>query len=395
MVAVDSGLYIRITKEGTPFWVFRYSYNSKRRQMIMGQYGRPPEHLPLKEAKDLAAVHRTKVRQGIDPLIEKGRAKAAIANTLNDVADDWLKECEKRLQTPQIPKRVYEKDIAPAIGRIPVKQLTSADILAMVRKISASNRPSIANDALSYSKQLLNHAMKLGLVQFNAALPLTHKDAGGVEQSRSRALTFNEIEKAFQVFADNTDIFTRENYIALGLLLCLGVRKTELTAAKWEEFDLTNLTWTLPAERTKTGNEIRIPIPEPLIEWFTELRYRANGSEYVFPNRRKSKRRGYISDDTLNHALAKIFGQKVDSKKEPYPNLLADAGVDYFVVHDLRRTCRSLLAELAIPPHIAERCLNHKIRGVEGVYDRYDYFNERKDALTALANSLKPILFKD
>jgi integrase len=65
------------------------------------------------------------------------------------------------------------------------------------------------------------------------------------------------------------------------------------------------------------------------------------------------------------------LGKKVDSKKEPFPNILGEVGLEYFVIHDLRRTCRSLLAELQVPAHIAERCLNHKQKGVEGVYDRY------------------------
>lgn len=52
-----------------------------------------------------------------------------------------------------------------------------------------------------------------------------------------------------------------------------------------------------------------------------------------------------------------------------------------FTVHDLRRTCRSLLAAAGVPGHVAERCLNHKLKGVEGIYDRYDYFDERRKAL--------------
>ncbi|WP_239059056.1 hypothetical protein [Colwellia sp. Arc7-D] len=47
-----------------------------------------------------------------------------------------------------------------------------------------------------------------------------------------------------------------------------------------------------------------------------------------------------------------------------------------------------MLAEIGIPSHIAERCLNHKIKGVEGIYDRYDYFEERKDALGQLFDAL-------
>ena len=61
-------------------------------------------------------------------------------------------------------------------------------------------------------------------------------------------------------------------------------------------------------------------------------------------------------------------------------------------LHDLRRTCRSLLAGAGVPGHIAERCLNHKLKGVEGIYDRYDYLDERREALQKIADQLTPII---
>ena len=66
--------------------------------------------------------------------------------------------------------------------------------------------------------------------------------------------------------------------------------------------------------------------------------------------------------------------------------------VAHFTVHDLRRTCRSLLARNGIAGHVAERCLNHKLKGVEGIYDRYDYLDERKSALTQIAHILEPLI---
>jgi integrase len=267
-------------------------------------------------------------------------------------------------------------------------QVRATDILKIVRKIADSGRPAISNDALMYMKQIFNHAIKLGVTNNNPAIPFSIKDAGGTEISRTRALSFQESEVFFSCCRKHSNIFTRDNYIAALLLVTLGVRKTELTAAKWEEFDLKERIWHLDSSRTKTEAHIQIPIPELMIPILEELKVRACGSEYLFPNRRASKRRGYISDDTLNHALNKMFGKKVDSNKEPYPNILGEAGLEYFVIHDLRRTCRSLLAELQVPPHIAERCLNHKLKGIEGIYDRYDYFDERTEALNKLANRL-------
>ena len=49
------------------------------------------------------------------------------------------------------------------------------------------------------------------------------------------------------------------------------------------------------------------------------------------------------------------------------------------------RTFHALLAKLETPGHVAERCLNQKLKGVEGIYDRYDYLDEKREALTKLA----------
>ncbi|MFV1873818.1 MAG: tyrosine-type recombinase/integrase [Oleiphilus sp.] len=389
---VDKGLYFRVTEEGSGFWILRYTIHGKRREFTLGRYGKPPEGLPLSDARLEAAQIRASVKKGVDPIAEKHRSALINIQTVNHVAQDWLSDCQKRLENPQIPERVYRKDICPKIGDLAVDRVNPRDILGIIRAINDSGRPTIANDALTYCKQIFNHAIKLGLITSNPAIAFNVKDAGGHEKSRDRILSIDELKTVFLLFRDNSAIFTRENYLAIALLVILGVRKGELIAAKWDELDFEQKVLKLTPARTKTSAGITIPIPDQIIPWFKELAVRANGSEYIFPARRASKRRSYISHDTLNHALAKLFGMKVDSKKKPLPNLLGEAGIEHFVVHDLRRTCRSLLASNGVPPHIAERCLNHKLRGVEGIYDRYDYLEERREALSQVAEQIAPLV---
>ena len=64
---------------------------------------------------------------------------------------------------------------------------------------------------------------------------------------------------------------------------------------------------------------------------------------------------------------------------------------DNFTIHDFRRTARTHLAAMGVAPYIAERCLNHAIKGVEGIYNRHDFFDERKDALQKWADLLDEI----
>ena len=170
----------------------------------------------------------------------------------------------------------------------------------------------------------------------------------------------------------------------------LGVRKSELCEARWEEFDLEAGIWDLSKERSKTGASITIPLPTQAIEWLKVQQGHACGSPYVFPARRASKR-PHMGPDTLNRAISKLFGREAGRKVQP-PNKMDD--LEHFTIHDLRRTFRSLAAAEGVPSHVAERCLNHKLKGVEGIYDRYDYFEERKIAHQRVANAIEALIHR-
>lgn len=388
--AAGNGLYFRVSEEGTGFWIVRYTVNRKRREITLGRY---PE-MSLADAGEETARIKAAVRRGIDPLAEKKRPATVNIRTVDDLAEDWLKsDIEKRLKHARIPRRIYARFLAPRFGELALDRVTPFDIRNAVAAIAASGRPTTANDALAYCKQLFRHGIRLDLLKSNPADAFTIHHAGGIEESRSRALTLDELKVVFQVLRDNAHQFTRDNYLAVALLLVLGVRKGELVAARWAEFEFDKALWHLPKERSKTGAAITIPLPPVVLDWLKELQLRGCGSEYVFPARRASKRRGYISDDTLNHAVAKLFGQKV-RPGDPPANKLGEAGIEHFTVHDLRRTCRSLLAAAGVSGVVAERCLNHKLKGVEGIYDRYDYLDERREALQKIADQLAPIINK-
>lgn len=382
----ERGLYLKIPPKGEPYWMLRYTAHTKRREITLGKVSM----VSLSEARSLAENVRRKVMAGDDPIAERKLSRPALLTTVNDLFEDWHKELVKRLKYPGIPERVYRKDIAPTISRLSLCKVTPIDVRAILQNITESGRPTIANDALLYMKQLFNHGIKLGLIQNNPAAAFKVNDAGGVENSRERALSLEEVNRVFQIFRENSDSFSRDNYLACALLILLAVRKSELTEAPWSEFDFNEKKWSLPKERSKSGVGIVIPLPELAIDILNELKVRACGSEFVFPNRRMSKSK-YMAKDTLNRALAKLFGIEPGKKKQP-PNVMGD--IEYFTVHDLRRTSRSILASLSVPPHVAERCLNHKLKGVEGIYDRYDYFEEKKEALQRVDFAIRAIIYK-
>src|SRR5688572_18334337 len=106
-----------------------------------------------------------------------------------------------------------------------------------------------------------------------------------------------------------------------------------------------------------------IPLVPQVIEALRILKVLAGNSDYVLPKRRLDPRNRvpHVGIDTLNVALSEV-----------------EHGLEHFTLHDLRRTARTHLAALGVRREIAERCLGHKLRGVEGIYDRHDYFKERR-----------------
>lgn len=396
MIGMGDGLYFRIARKKAS-WVVKYTIGSKRSQIAL------PNTYPsvsISEAKRRAFEIRQNVKLGIDPKSERKKAQVKVIRTVDQLFEDWYQsDLCRNLKYPHIPARYYRKEMKKHIGVMSINDVSPLQIRSIIDEINASGRKSIANKTLLHAKQLFKHAIKLNLIHYNPAQSFTPKDAGGTEQSRNRALNLEEVKTVFSVFREQHHIFTRDNYLACCLLLCLGCRKGELISARWENIDFEQKIWHLIPTKKRLGQPtelVPIPLPDLTIQFFEELKVRSAGSDYVFPARRASKRRGYISDDTLNHALAKLFGKKVDADKAPYPNHFEQANIDYFTVHDLRRTFRTLLSSLGVSGRVAELCVNHKLKNeyssTEATYDKYDFFDERKAALNTLSVNLAPHL---
>lgn len=244
-----NGLYFVVPKSGQPFWMLRYTADKRRKEMTLGSYST----VSLAEARSMAAEYKHNIAKGIDPLVVRKREQQAEFITVDDLAKDWLLSLQNRLKHPTIPARIYKNEICPHIGGMKLEQVNARDVRHIIQTVARSERPSIANDTLMYCKQLFNHGIKLDVVANNPASAFSVIDAGGVESSKERALSVVEIKKVFEVFRNNQDSFSRENYLAVALLLALSVRKSELIQAKWAEFELEKGLWHLPKERSKSN----------------------------------------------------------------------------------------------------------------------------------------------
>ena len=291
--------------------------------------------------------------------------------TVAELAGEFLARLvDGKLKRPAMVRQRVEKHISQSpIGGMPVDQVAPLHIDGLLQGIVQRGHKRLANDVLGWLKRIFDYAVVRHFVAHNPAAAFRAGDAGGKAVARERALGLDEVAALLAAMGEARR-FAPENGMAVRLLLLLGVRKMELLGARWEEFDLDAGVWTLPAARSKTAAAIRIPLCPSAVSLLRPLRALAGTSRFVFP-RRAGKGDWHMGESTLNVALYGV-----------------EAGIEPFTVHDLRRTVRTQLGALRIPPHICERCLNHRVGGVEGVYDRYDYFEERREALGAWANVL-------
>ncbi|HFZ9214272.1 TPA: tyrosine-type recombinase/integrase [Salmonella enterica subsp. diarizonae serovar 61:r:-] len=395
--ADGDGLYLRYREnDKSPVWRFRYRLAGKSRVMQIGTYPAMSLAQARRTVRELAA----RVTLGFDVAGEKQERKAEAAEKLaqaqNALTFAGLAEefCERmikpRWEHPGFVTGIINRSILPYIGHMRPEDIETRDVDNILRKLTADGKRVTANKVLQFTRRIFEYGIRRQMLEHNPAQRLTVADAGGFMRGRTRWLTREEITRLFQEMSA-AKRFSRDNALAIRLLLALCCRKMELVSAPWEEFDLDGGVWYLGRAKRfnvekgrlepwnpKNGEKLDIPLPAPAVTWLTELKERAGGSPWLFPARKK-RHRGlpHMEASTLDAALAKL--------RKAMPD------VPHFTIHDLRRTGRTHLAALGVDPVIAERCLNHRIGGVEGIYDQHTYFDERRAGLTKWADWLEAL----
>jgi integrase len=184
------------------------------------------------------------------------------------------------------------------------------------------------------------------------------------EHKRERTLADDEIRALWPV-CEAAGTFGA--IVRFGLLT--AQRRDKLASIRWA--DIEDGTWTIrrePREKANAGSLRLSPMALEIIE----AQPRLDGNPYIFAGR------GHVAFNGWSKAKAAL-----DAKLP---------GIEPWTVHDLRRTARSLMSRAGVKPHVAERVLGHAIAGVEGVYDRHGYDEEKALALDALAGLIARIL---
>jgi integrase len=355
----DGGnLYLQVKSATAKSWLFRYAgrYEGLGSAFVVG----------LEEARDLAHERRKLRRQGIDP-IEARRAQqaqrrleAAKAITFRQCAGAYIQAHRagwrdaKHVQQWQNTIASYAE---PIIGALPVQAVDTALICKILEPLWTSN-PETASRVRGRVERILDWAKVRGYRDGdNPARWRGHLDHLLPARNKVRKVVHHAALPYAEISTFITKLRTREGAAsrALEFAILTAARSGEVLGARWNEFDLSNGVWTVPAERMKAAKEHRVPLPAQVLKLVKDIVQR-NG-EFVFCNEPDRP----LSEKALYKALRRT-------------------GVQDATPHGFRSCFRDWAAERAnYPNHVVEMALAHTISDrVEAAYRRGDLFDKRR-----------------
>jgi hypothetical protein len=146
-IADDKGLYLEVMPTGSKYWRFKYRFAGKEKRLAIGVY---PE-ISLKEAREKRDDAKRLIRDGIDPSAKKQEIKQILAlnheNNFKALAVEWL-EKEKSKWTAKhaaTTLKRMENNLFPALGSRPIKEITPAELLTVLKKIEERGAIDVAH----------------------------------------------------------------------------------------------------------------------------------------------------------------------------------------------------------------------------------------------------------
>ena len=365
------GLTFTLSSTGAASWVLRYRFGGKARELTIGRY---PD-FGIAAAKAAALEARAKIQSGIDVARAKRleHVQRAGAQTVKDLCDDYMAKVMPTLAANTRTNRTHhiENHVIPALGAIPARELTGADIVALLEKVGKKS-VSMATLVRVAINEICKHGIGRRVMTMNPCAGITVKAVCGEGKPKRARLKLTEEELRILLPA-LPGLASRQVVLAIKLMLMTCVRINELLRANWSDVDIGAAAWRIPDEHSKTGDGFTIPLSKQAVQLFDELKVLSCGSPLVLPG--QGKRQAHRSAAGISGAI-EIICAKLPTVRR-------------FTPHDLRSTARSHLAALGVPILVAERCLNHSLGGLVAVYDQHDYFDERRRALALLGDFLK------
>jgi integrase len=398
MDAVVPGLGIRILAGGRLTFVligrFPGSKNPTRRSL--GEFGR----LSVEDARKKARRWLELLQEGKDPSHFEAAQKAAEErkreNLVSNVAEDFIRtKVLSERKGPEVARDI-RRDLIGPLGHIPITDVMRAQVRAII-KAKAQTAPAQARNLLGYAKRFFAWAVDeevYGLSNSPCSDLMALKIIGA-KPTRERDLSDEEVF-AFWRATKRLSYPYREIY---QMLLLNGLRLNEVADASKTEFDYRSRLWTIPKERMKARSDRArahaVPLTQASLEILASLPTLTNGS-YIF-SLNGGKSPVWVGDKVkkkLDISMLRTLRSLARKRGENW----REVKLAHFVNHDLRRTVRSKLSPLRnekgipISDEVKEAVLAHARPGVKGVYDKYDYLDEKQEALQLWAESLENIV---
>ena len=346
MSADGGGLYFRKRKNSAS-WVIRRTRNKVASFATIGRF---PE-------MSLAAARRELGKFGTQSV-----ENLTVANLL----DDWFDQNESVWKRPE-QMEGYIRRLTADDPHLVAMNIHVVDLLIVRKTLKnyARDHGNIAaNRLMEILKQVFKHAVQVGYLKYSPIAELTRKVVGGVEKTRERVLTDDEIRLLWS---------TNRHAELFRFLLLTGQRIRESQLARWEQINEDRLF--IPAANNKSSRDHWVAL---------------------------SKQTQHLLD-AEPHRRGKIFGATSETAVQSYLKrwcLRNKIGEDNqetkhqsaFTPHDLRRTFATRLNELKVGPHIVEKILNHRMSGVMAVYNQADYEDERVTAMQLWADNLQSVV---
>lgn len=380
------GLYIEIRPTGAKLWRYRYRIAGRENVYAMGEYAKAPDGETSKEAEARKAGGRFTliearaerercrglVKQGTHPAhdrqLEAIKRQHEGANTFETVAREWLAQNAPHWndRTMHQRKNLLEREIFPHIGKYPVRQITSAQILAILKRLEAVT-PSFAVMA----QQAIGATFRLAISTLRADSDPVAPLKGAIKTPPTQHRTPLEsggIPDFFKKLEKYPGFTTRA---ALKLVWFTLVRSNEALKAKWAEFDLDSALWKIPGERMKKRTMAAhiVPLPTQAVELLRRLHAVTGDSDYLFPNRNSNLRPPSVT--LLNKACHSMgFAGK-------------------FSPHGIRSTGSTMLNEMGFNGDWIERQLAHHDRNeTRASYNGAKYLDQRREMMQTWADHI-------
>jgi integrase len=362
---VLAGLYVRIRPSGTKSFT-AVANNPRTKKQVWTTIGRC-DLMPIDVARDRAREIIRRVRSGQE-------AVEPPPDTFESVAELWRQRhvVKNQLRSAKEIERLLRVHVYPAWKDRAFLDIRRSDVAALLDEIEDDHSPRQADYVLNVIRSVMNWFA----TRNDDYIPPIVRGMKRQKQDtrRDRVLTDDEIRTIWKQAEANGTFGA-----IIRLCIATAQRRTKIAAMRWQDITIDG-EWTIPVEPREKGAGGTLVLPELALD-IIRAQPRIGSSPYVFPGR--SPRRKQKGPGQQKRAVVHGPFRGWSASKATFDSRLA--GVAPWVLHDLRRTARSLMSRAGVSSEHAERVMGHVIRGVEGVYDRHSYWDEKRDALKRLA----------